>query len=177
MVFSGTPHAELLGQFRSHPIDNDLTQGRPLRDRDGPISKQQLRNLQSNPYIKVQKFEFDPIKENVSAYLEFPVAAEVTQLVEKEIRELQTLLHSTKSQYEKFSGSVKSYHRLISIHPYHNGNGRVLRLFYDGVFLRLGLPPAVHNFDKEFTANLSELESYILLGMNDYLIAKEQVSQ
>jgi len=38
--------------------------------------------------------------------------------------------------------AAQAYQRLVSIHPFENGNGRVSRLMMDFVLIRCGLPPA-----------------------------------
>jgi Fic family protein len=38
--------------------------------------------------------------------------------------------------------AVQAYQRLVSLHPFENGNGRISRLMMDFVLERFGLPPA-----------------------------------
>jgi hypothetical protein len=43
--------------------------------------------------------------------------------------------------------AAQLYQRLLSIHPFQNGNGRTARLVLDWLLLRQGLPPAVFGND------------------------------
>ncbi|MBV6405601.1 MAG: Fic family protein [Flavobacteriales bacterium] len=55
------------------------------------------------------------------------------------------------------------FHReFVSIHPFHDGNGRTARIFSNVILLRLGFPPVIVNLEEKEAYNryLAEIQSY-----------------
>ena len=55
------------------------------------------------------------------------------------------------------------FHReFVSIHPFHDGNGRTARIFSNVILLRLGYPPVIVKVEEKEAYNryLAEIQSY-----------------
>jgi Fic family protein len=160
--FSKVDHRDLVGKFRSEPLDNDLTQGRPLLMRGESLSSEGLSELQKSAIVRVRN-------ESGQIFLEYPPTERVRGLVEAELVLLRQALKGNDTAQSKFQTITRVYRNLMLIHPFLNGNGRAIRLFMDAAYLRIGLPPPVHTFENEFTMSHAEIQSRTLLGMADFL--------
>lgn len=96
-----------------------------------------------------------------SEYLEFgpnrsshrsKVTDELRQIFEEAARCIRSCDSNVDdANYERgaFYIAVWVHARVIQVHPFEDGNGRVSRLLLDAILIRLGLPPVVPEFPKQ----------------------------
>jgi hypothetical protein len=71
-----------------------------------------------------------------------------------------------KGEMHPIKLAAKAYQRLVTLHPYPDGNGRTTRLIMDAILMRGGYPPAIFSGYTLYTTPEGET-----FDVNDYDVA------
>ncbi len=168
IYYSQTDHTSLGGRFREDPLDNDITGGGILRTDGRNLSPKELDNLRSLSSITITNIVSmdDGL---LQIRIRYPKVSEIETLVSEALQKAQRTVESRASLDDKLVAIVQMETELIAIHPFLNGNGRAIRLYADGLLMRLGLPPPIHLTDNDFVLSLADRTAYVKSGMLLYL--------
>lgn len=121
-------HHAALGYVRKLAAD-----ARPLTEMD-VRQLQELIVLRSNPAIAGRYADTQRFARTEEGRHAFPSPAKVPPLMTDFGIWLQTLRHDPAEAFE-------AHHRLVTIHPFNDGNGRAARLLMNLILIRGGYPP------------------------------------
>lgn len=109
-----------------------------------PITKSTLEGFKNNPLVKFWELPFPLSKPNAHrGLIIFPGRKKARE----ELKKLITWYHQNEKSMNPIELAAVFQRRLVSIHPFYNGNGRVSRLFMNKILEMNGLPPStVSNF-------------------------------
>lgn len=103
---------------------------------------------------ETRKQPFDPARETVLNLRQ----KYISELVEFELNQFRKVLgDSTKSKEQLLEAIAKMHWKILSIHPFFNGNGRTVRLLTERALQEMGLPsPIWTHFEQDVYRSLEE---------------------
>lgn len=134
--------------------------------RESVLSDEKLRELHRRMFGRTWKWAGQYRRSNKNIGVEWPVIATEVRVLTKDAR--FWLEHETYSIDE---AAVRLHHRLVSIHPFPNGNGRHSRLWCDTLLRQHGRPPFKWKnaeLDKMTTARHAYIHALRAADLNDY---------
>lgn len=166
----------LAGTFRNEKIDNYVMTGLDI-DTNGHRSytSSDLFSIATNPFFRI---EAGSIKKNpkqfdkVDANVLFLPVEKIESTIKSLINQAREDLSLPQSDYEYTIKVLQLQQNLISIHPFHDGNGRAIKLLSDFLFLKRGLAPPLHANNDDYTLSINELYRQTVHEMNAYLTEK-----
>ena len=215
-------HNELIGKFRSDPLDElryvyseVIAEGVPLEERDKGdtvFSLEELRKLTKNnnfgrpdangqpdyrnlnPYIFVKDGSVKPYADQAHPLIwaydpakrgsHYDKPAFVAYINYAPVSQVETLVRRAFSEFEEERkgipkddslGQLKAimilYQKLVTIHPYLDGNGRSARLLVDSLLGDLGLPPMLYPDVDDILSTPDELAKFAFQSMQAYVAA------
>lgn len=157
-ALSGFDHRTLAGAFRSMPEDQiPFSRFDTAADTLPKFDRKKWELVRASPYLEVRKIDRSLPDGSVYALVNYTSPERVAAEVDAVLAQVEGSLDQVKTIDEKVRAIVQMERDLISIHPFHDGNGRSIRLLRDLLYRRIGLPPPLHSFDKDLDISLEEL--------------------
>lgn len=103
---------------------------------DNYLSKEFLCKLHEKLFGQVWKWagKFRTVEVNISKYRSYDIGPQLINFFE----DLKLWISSGKMSWDEIAAEM--HHRLVSIHPFPNGNGRTTRIYTEYVLKRHGQP-------------------------------------
>jgi hypothetical protein len=178
---TGKDHAELRGTFRSISPDEDIVDVGDVRTPSGERfhSIGYLERNRRNPLFVVHD---DGPAESASdlrkGRIEYVRSSEVAGVVESVLSAAKRRLPTAQeSEFEAVVLYANLVHRLISIHPFRDGNGRTIKIFAEQVLRSTGLPFPSDPISTDAEMSLVEFVEAITDSMEAYVLGLELLAR
>ncbi len=163
---AGVSHDSLRGKFRSDPIDEIEHRGSSF-DEFGSrfFTAEELAAHRANPFLRVDEASIRVrAGGGYTGIVRYYPVADVARAVEHEIdqkMEIITNLYDSHAPIDKIVAMIVELEKnLISLHPFLDGNGRVIRALSDLIYSRVGLPPPLRPNENDLLYTTLEAVEY-----------------
>lgn len=131
------------------------------------FTKEELYQISINPFYNLKTpsiREVSPGK--YTAIVLLPPGPKVASLVEDVFKNSMTAIQNAQNDKEYVLQVLKLQQALLSIHPFHDGNGRAIKLFSDLLYLKRGLSPILHPINDDYGLTLNKIYLRTVESMN-----------
>lgn len=136
--------------------------------------KRKTSDLKEKDILKIHEIILDKIdKENARIYRRVPVRISGSAVVlpnPRKVQELMDEFFSWLRKEDKMHGiqlAAEAHYRLVTIHPFIDGNGRTARLLMNMILMMKGYPPAIIRKNDRLAYIKSLEKSQLLNGQGD----------
>ncbi|MFZ3052045.1 MAG: Fic family protein [Sulfuricurvum sp.] len=146
----------------SSPFDSDFIRfvHRDMYTQDGMEKFLNIQYPQTGEIVKMVPGEFRTRGVAVGGYVA-PPSDEVTSLMSEYANQYK-ISFNLPSVSKKFLYALASHHRLVWVHPFLDGNGRVSRLVLDGAIIGSGLHGyGLWNISRGLARNVDDYKKYL----------------
>lgn len=143
IYYSGVDHASLVASYRQDSKDEFVHHGEgKFKNGERFLSKREIENARKNPLLLVDE---DSIRHlgfgRYSGNIYYPRIKDLKRLVKEALAKYENANAAATSLADRVHAILDLRTELITIHRSLDGNGRVIRLLADLLFMRAGLPP------------------------------------
>lgn len=166
-----SPHPELLGAYRSDPLeDYEHTGEHEFADGQRRLLAWEIQRAKNNPYFEIDQRSLKKLENGLySGTIRYLKHNEIETAVEYEIGIVKKRLENTRDPLTQLRAILELETALLTIHPFVDGNGRTIRLVSDLLFRSIGLPPPVRSGKWDLFMTIDERVFYTIRAMNAYL--------
>jgi fido (protein-threonine AMPylation protein) len=189
---SSSENMRLAGAFRSEAVDNLIMTGLHI-DAEGKryFTREDLYKISMNPYFAIDQKSVKALAgtadvsalrdgnpssggktERFEAQVYFAPVEKIESLVHAAIEKARTEILQAQSEMEFTLAVLRLQSSLIAIHPFHDGNGRAIKLLMDYLYLQRGIAVPLHPITHDYTLAILELYEQTVAEMNVYVAAK-----
>ncbi|MBI4860148.1 MAG: Fic family protein [Candidatus Riflebacteria bacterium] len=176
VYFSGVDHEQLVGVYRSDPLESFVHNGESfLPDGRRYLIPDELDRLRSNRFFRVDESSIVRIgPEKILGTVHYVAVHSVGENVRTVLENADRRLRRPSSPHRAVRTIVTLARDLLSIHPFIDGNGRTVRLLADHLLSCRGLPPCLYPNELDLLMTEDEAYHFTLRGMCAYVDEMEK---
>ncbi|WP_158675691.1 Fic family protein [Nocardia stercoris] len=156
-------------------LDGQFTPKRRRGSWDRPVTDSEVAAIEANPHVKFLTSEIVPLKNWGIEYV-----TNGREAIERELKATADWYNTARQQpgYDPYHLAAELQHRIVSIHPFEDFNGRVSRLLMNWSLERDGLPPSVlEDFNADIGSSIPDWTDAVRGGSDLYAARAQRIAE